>query len=132
MSLVSRLAGWFGALGACRASLEAQLVKNPPALQESWVRSLGWEDPLEKKKATHSRILAWRIQRTICGPWGRKESDTTEWLSLHGSVSVSCQPSPRPLISPVRSLLTGHSLAQTTTQGLPPWENLNRSLVIGD
>ena len=40
------------------ASLVAQLVKNPPAMQETWVRSLGWEDPLEKGKATHSSILA--------------------------------------------------------------------------
>ena len=39
----------------------AQLVKNPPAMQETWVQSLGWEDPLEKGKATHSSILAWRI-----------------------------------------------------------------------
>ena len=43
------------------ASLVAQLVKNPPAMRETWVRSLGWEDPLEKGKATHSSILAWRI-----------------------------------------------------------------------
>ena len=40
------------------ASPVAQLVKNPPAMQETWVRSLGWEDPLEKGKATHSSILA--------------------------------------------------------------------------
>jgi len=40
------------------ASLIAQVVKNPPAMQETWVRSLGWEDPLEKGKATHSNILA--------------------------------------------------------------------------
>ena len=44
-----------------RVSLVAQLVKNPPAMQETWVWSLGWEDPLEKGKATHSSILAWRI-----------------------------------------------------------------------
>ena len=43
------------------ASLVAQLVKNPPAMQETWDRSLGWEDPLEKGKATPSSILAWRI-----------------------------------------------------------------------
>ena len=43
------------------ASLVAQLVKNPPAMWETWVRSLGWEDPLEKGSATHSSILAWRI-----------------------------------------------------------------------
>ena len=47
------------------ASLVAQLVKNPPAMQETWVRSLGWEDPLEKGKAPHSSILAWRIPWTV-------------------------------------------------------------------
>ena len=46
-------------------SLVAQLVKNWPARQETWVRSLGWEDPLEKGKATHSSILAWRIPWTV-------------------------------------------------------------------
>ena len=40
---------------------DIQLVKKPPAMQETWVRSLGWEDPPEKGKATHSSILAWRI-----------------------------------------------------------------------
>ena len=43
------------------ASLVAQLVKNPPAMRETWVQCLGWEAPLEKGKATHSSILAWRI-----------------------------------------------------------------------
>ena len=47
------------------ASLVAQLVKNAPAMRETGVRSLGWEDPLEKRKATHSSLLAWRIPRTI-------------------------------------------------------------------
>ena len=42
----------------------AQMVKNLPAMQETWVRSLGWEDPLEKGMATHSSILAWRISWT--------------------------------------------------------------------
>ena len=46
------------------ASLVAQLVKSP-AMWETWVRSLGWEDPLEKGKATHSSILAWRIPWTV-------------------------------------------------------------------
>ena len=46
----------------------AQLVKNLPAIQETWVRSLGWEDPLEKEMATHSSILAWR----------------TPWATVHG------------------------------------------------
>ena len=50
----------------------AQLVQNLPAMQETWDRSLGWEDPLEKGKATHSSMLARRI------PLGHKESDMTE------------------------------------------------------
>ena len=41
-----------------RVSLVSQLIKNPPAMWETWVRSLGWEDPLEKQKATYSSILA--------------------------------------------------------------------------
>ena len=62
-------------------SLEvAQLVMNLPAMQETWVRSLGWEDPLGKGKAIHFSILAWRIPWTVC-PWGHKESDTTEQLN---------------------------------------------------
>ena len=54
----------------------AHLVKNLPTMRETWVLSLGWEDPLEKGKATHSSILAWY------SPWGHKESETTERLSL--------------------------------------------------
>ena len=52
----------------------AQRVKHLPEMQETWVQFLDLEDPLEKKVATHSSILAWRI------PQGRKESDTTERL----------------------------------------------------
>ena len=47
------------------ASLLAQLVKNPPAMRETWVQPLVWEDALEKGKATHSSILAWRIPWTV-------------------------------------------------------------------
>ena len=47
------------------SSLVAQLVKNQPAMQETWVQSPGWEDPLEKGMATHSSILAWRIPWTV-------------------------------------------------------------------
>ena len=55
----------------------AQMVENLPALQETWVPSLGWEDPLEEGMAAHYSILAWRIptDRGACGansPWGRK------------------------------------------------------------
>ena len=64
-----------------RASLAPQLVKNLPIMQETWVGSLGWEDPLEKGKATYSSILAWRISWTSpC--MGPRESDTTERLSV--------------------------------------------------
>ena len=49
------------------SSLVTELVKNPPAMWETWVQSLDWEDPLEKGKATHTSILAWRIYRyNIC------------------------------------------------------------------
>ena len=54
-----------------------QWVKNPPTMWETWVLSLGQEDPLEKGKATHSSILAGEFHG-----WGRKESDTTKQLSL--------------------------------------------------
>ena len=50
------------------ASLVAQLVKNPPAIRENWVWSLGWEDPLEKGMANHSSILAWRV------PWTKRQT----------------------------------------------------------
>ena len=58
------------------ASFVAQLVKNLPAVRETWVQSLGWEDPLEKGKATPNSILAWRIP--WMSPWVCKELDTTE------------------------------------------------------
>ena len=60
-----------------RVSLIAQLVKNPPAIQETLVQFLGWEDPLEEGKATHSSILAWRIPWTVVH--GVEKSWT--WLS---------------------------------------------------
>ena len=55
------------------AFLVAQLVKNPPAMLETWVLSLGWEDPLEKGKATHSSVLAWRI------PWTVESMGSQSW-----------------------------------------------------
>ena len=61
-------------------SLAAQLVKNLPAMQETWVQSLGWEDPLEKRTITHVSILAWRIPRTV--QCIGLQSETTEQLSL--------------------------------------------------
>ena len=66
-------------------SLVAQMAKNLPAMWETWVRSLGWENPLEEGMATHFNILAWRIPMDR-GVWwtivhGVTESDTTEWLN---------------------------------------------------
>ena len=62
------------------------MVKNVPAVQKTWVRSLGWEDPLKKGMATHSSILAWEIPWTEglgrYNPWGPKELDSTERLAL--------------------------------------------------
>ena len=58
------------------ASLVAQLVKNPPAMWETYVWSLGWEDTLEKGKATHSSILAWRI------PWTVESMGSQSWTQL--------------------------------------------------
>ena len=55
----------------------AQMVKNPLVMGETWVQSMGWEDALEKGKATHSSILAWRIPQTAHS-WGHKELDVTE------------------------------------------------------
>ena len=67
------------------ASLVAQTVKNLPAIQETGVRALCWDDPLEKGMHAHSSILPWRIPCTeelvSCRPWGRKESDTTEQVT---------------------------------------------------
>ena len=67
-----------------------QSVKYLPAMQETWVQSLDWEDLLEKEMATHSSILAWKIPwvRSLVGysPWGRKELDTTERLHFHFSL----------------------------------------------
>ena len=56
----------------------AQTVKRLPAMQDTWVQSLGQEDPLEKEMATHFSTLAWKIGWRIYSSWGWKESDMTE------------------------------------------------------
>ena len=117
-------------LGASLGSLVAQMVKNPPAVQEIWVQTLGQEEPLEKGMATYSSVLAWRIpwQKSPAGlsPWSHTESDTTEQLtrkslyprsllsinhtapSLEQLVQVSldgvCDPSSYPPAPPLASL----------------------------
>ena len=65
-------------MGKNRASLAAQMIKNPPTIQETWVQSLGCKDALEKVMATHSSIVAWRI------PWTEKPSG----LQFKGSQRV--------------------------------------------
>ena len=65
-----------------RASLVGQLVKNPPAMWETWVRSLSWEDPLEKGKATHASILSWRIPWTVYSQTQLRDFN----FSLHTSI----------------------------------------------
>ena len=66
----------------CKFSFAAQLVKNLPTMQETWVQFLDREHPLEKEMANYSSILAWRIPWTEepagYSPWGHKESDMTE------------------------------------------------------
>ena len=75
------------------ASLVAQMAKSPPATLETWVRSLGFEDPLEKKMAALSSILAWRIPIDRGAWWatfhGVAESDTTERLCTAHSVRMT-------------------------------------------
>ena len=70
-----------------RTSLVAQMVRNLHTMQETWVQSLGQEDPLEKEMATHFSIPTWRISWTeepggLYSPWSCKESDITEKLTL--------------------------------------------------
>ena len=75
--------------------LVTQMVKNVPAMQETLVRSLGWEGLLEKGMAIHSSMLAWRVpQGSLAGysPWGHKELDMTERLTL-SALSQAAEPS---------------------------------------
>ena len=76
------------------ASLVVQLVKNLPAMQETWVQFLSWEDPLEEGTATHSSVLAWRIPMDRGTWWAAlyevAESDMTERLSTAHTYIRSC------------------------------------------
>ena len=95
------------------ASLVAQLVENLPAVQETWVWSLGWEDPLEKGKATHFSILAWRIPWTVYSmgsqrvrhswatliftfieEWRRGVSGESDWFWVAAAAAKSLQSRP--------------------------------------
>ena len=65
-----------------RASLMVQMVKNLPAMQETWVRSLDWEDPLEEVMATHSSILTWRIPIDRRAWWATVHEVAESWTQL--------------------------------------------------
>ena len=83
----------------CYITLIAQLLKNLPAVQETWVQFLDWEDPLEKEMATHSSILAWRV------PWTEEPGR----LQSMGSQTVGCDLATKPpplLYNPLLSLFT--------------------------
>ena len=92
------------------------VVKNLPAMQKTWVQALGQEDPLEKGMAAHSSILAWRILWTEepgrLSPWGRKESDTTEQLTL--------------TLGHRTSVLNGVKMLFYPTSSLDRWGNRSR------
>ena len=71
-------------------------------IQETWVQSLGQEDPLEKEMATYSSIPAWYIPWTdepcrLYSPWGLKESDMTEWVSTHKALNYALSSTALPL-----------------------------------
>ena len=70
------------------ASLVAQLVKNPPAMWETWIRSLSWEDPLEKGKATHSSILAQRIVWTVQSMGSQRVGHHRVTFTSLGSIKI--------------------------------------------
>ena len=109
------------------ASSVAQLVKNPPAMWETWVQYLDWEDPLEKGKATHSSILAWRISCTV---WGHKELDTTERLSLHFTSQDIPSKSNREQFSlHVHGLSLGYILSWATKQAFVNLRKLKSRII---
>ena len=89
----------------------ASLVKHLPEVREAWVQSLGWEDPLEKERETHSSTLAWKIPWAeepgwLYSPWGHKESDWATWINernIYFAFLVSL-PSPFVLSSIARAM----------------------------
>ena len=97
--------------GIGKISLIAQLVKNPPAIWETWVRFLSWEDPLEKGTPTHSSILAWRIPQTE--ELGRLQSMRSQRVghSFHSLTWVQIQAQPLANCVTLKICLTTSSLS---------------------
>ena len=85
-----------------RASLEAQLVKNPPAMQETWVQSLDREDALEKGMATHFRILAWEI------PWTEEPGGLQSIELKRVGHNLTTKPPPQPMVRTLHFHCRGH------------------------
>ena len=78
--MACRVSQW--AAKVLEASLMVQMVKSLPAMWETWVQSLGQEDPLEEGMVTHSSILAWQNSLVGYSPWGHEESHTTERVTV--------------------------------------------------
>ena len=99
-------------------------------MQETWVRSLGGEDPLEKGMAMHSSILAWKIpwrNQVDYSLWGHKESDTTEWLTLSLFTSVWRHPYKTCIVLLCPCILTVYkwSYSVTCLQSTIPWRPIH-------
>ena len=98
-----------------------QVVKNPPAMQKTWVQPLDWENPLEKGTATYSRILAWRIPWTVCKPMGSQRV-RHNWATFTSSTRAKTREERRPPAQAQESLpgvLTAHRAAHARTWGNP-------------
>ena len=100
-------------------SLVVQLVKNLPVMLDTWVRSLGWEDPLEKEKATHSSILAWRIPQTVETTGSQRVGTRPSDFDTHTDKYNGCSGIQWP-DTPLASLLLDHSF--------PPYLLIRNSL----
>ena len=98
------------------ASLVAQMVKNLPAMRETWVRSLGWDDPLEEDIATHSSILAWRIPMDR-GTW---------WATVHGVPESDMTDSTASIPSKDRGWNRYQRGVNPASNTPDPWHSTNR------
>ena len=116
-----------------RDSLVAQIAKNLPAMQETWIRSWGQEDPLDKEMATHFTIFAWEIPWTEepgrLSPWGCKQSDTIERLKLplHSHI-ISRESETRYYfgttlaLTDARDRATGRGIGRVSSESVVSWK----------
>ena len=102
--------------GGGLSSVVAQLVKNPPAMWETWVRSLGWEDPLEEGMATHSSILVWRM------PTDRGAL----WVAVHGVARSQTWLSSRTELDTGSFLCMSPSLESLYVSKFPPYKDTSQ------